>query len=220
MAIDADAATNELISTGADDAAQPPGGDEVSTDTDTDTDTEAGAASATESAEPRRRRAWIPTSPPRQALLVGLIAVVAVSGVAGWLGNRAWQSHQAQQLTNLYLAVGQQGAIDLTTLDYKKAEADVQRIIDASINPFREEFQQRAQPFIEVIKEAQSKSTGTITAAGVESEQGDQAQVLVAITVKTSDATGAEQPPKSWRMRIGVHRTSDGAKVSHVEFVP
>ena len=50
-----------------------------------------------------------------------------------------------------------------------------------------------------VVKKAQSHSEGTITEAALESESGDQAQVLVAVTVKTSTA-GA---PKKGRVRGG-----------------
>jgi Mce-associated membrane protein len=51
---------------------------------------------------------------------------------------------------------------------------------------------------------------------------GSEGQVLVAVTVVTSNR-GAEnqQPPRSWRMRLTVKKTGeDEAKVSKVEFVP
>lgn len=59
-----------------------------------------------------------------------------------------------------------------------------------------------------------------MTAAGLESEDPQGAQVLVAITVKTSNAGAPEQQPRAWRMRIGVKKVGDEAKVSNVEFVP
>ncbi len=71
-----------------------------------------------------------------------------------------------------------------------------------------------------MVKQAQSKSTGEVTAAGVESETGDSAQVLVAVTVKTSNAGAPEQEPRAWRMRISVKKVDNDAKVSNVEFVP
>jgi Mce-associated membrane protein len=44
--------------------------------------------------------------------------------------------------------------------------------------------------------------------------------VLVAVTVKTSNAGAAEQEPRAWRMRLTVKKVGDEAKVSNVEFVP
>ena len=83
-----------------------------------------------------------------------------------------------------------------------------------------EDFQQRAQPFVEVVKQAQSKSVGTVAEAGLESAGANEAQVLVAVTVKTSNAGAPEQEPRAWRMRISVEKIGDDAKVSNVEFVP
>jgi Mce-associated membrane protein len=54
-------------------------------------------------------------------------------------------------------------------------------------------FSKRLQPYIDVVLRTQSKSVGTVTEAALESQSGDRAQVLVAVTVKTSNA-GAAQP--------------------------
>jgi|SRR5829696_1629729 len=156
----------------------------------------------------------------RLATIVGLVAVVALAALSGWLGYRTYQSHQAEEQRNLFLQVGRQGALNLTSIDWEKADADVQRILDGATDTFYDEFEQRAKPFVEVVKQAQSKSVGTISEAGLESESGDGAQVLVAVTVNTSNAGAPEQQPRAWRMRISVQKVGDEAKVSKVEFVP
>ena len=122
----------------------------------------------------------------------------------------------------MFLQVGRQGALNLTTIDHQQADADVQRILDSATGTFDDDFQRRAQPFIDVVRQAQSKSVGTISEAGLESESesGDEAQVLVAVTVKTSNAGAPEQEPRAWRMRISVQKVGDEAKVANVEFVP
>jgi Mce-associated membrane protein len=95
----------------------------------------------------------------------------------------------------------------------------VQRILDSATGQFHDDFAKRAQPIIEVVKQAKSTSVGTITDAGLESQTADSAQVLVAVAVTTSNA-GAPQPdPRAWRMRVWVQRVGDQAKVSNVEFV-
>jgi Mce-associated membrane protein len=145
--------------------------------------------------------------------------VLALAGLVGWLGWQTYQSHQQQLQRALFLQVGRQGALNLTTISYTEADADVQRILNSSTGTFYDDFKKRSQPFIEVVKQAQSKSVGTITEAGLESVQGDGAQVLVAVSVNTSTSAG-EQQPRSWRMRIGVQKVGADAKVSNVEFVP
>jgi Mce-associated membrane protein len=156
----------------------------------------------------------------RLATIVGLVLVVALAGLTGWLGFRTYQSHKADEERNLFLQVGRQGALNLTTIDWQQADANVKRILDSATGTFYDDFQKRAQPFVEVVKQAQSKSVGTIAEAGLESETDNGAQVLVAVTVKTSNAGAPEQAPRAWRMRISVQKVGDEAKVSNVEFVP
>lgn len=162
------------------------------------------------------------TSPSgvRLAVVFGLVSVLALSGAGSWLGWRAYQDHQAQAQRSLFLQTGRQAALNLTTIDYSQAEADVQRILDSATGAFYDDFQRRSPAFVNVVQQARSKSEGTITAAGLESEHGDQARVLVAVTVKSSNAAAADQPLRAWRMRIDVQRVGAGAKVSNVEFVP
>jgi Mce-associated membrane protein len=179
-------------------------------DDDSRPETAAGEASA---AAPR------PRSGIRLGLTVGLVMVCALAGLVGWLGWRTYHSHQDQVQRALFLQVGRQGALNLTTISYTEADADVQRILDSSTGSFYDDFKRRSQPFVEVVKQAQSKSVGTITEAGLESVQGEGAQVLVAVSVKTTTA-GGEQEPRAWRMRIGVQKVGADAKVSNVEFVP
>jgi len=155
----------------------------------------------------------------RLATILGLAAVVALAGLCGWLGFRTYQSRQAADERNLFLQVGRQAALNLTTIDFEHADEDVQRVLDSSTGTFYDDFQARAQPFKEVVKQAKSKSVGTIAEAGIESETEDGADVLVAVTVKTSNAGAAEQEPRAWRMRITVQKVGDEAKVANVRFV-
>jgi Mce-associated membrane protein len=155
----------------------------------------------------------------RRAVLLGSAVVVSLSILVGWLGFRAYQAHQEQALQSQLLQAARQGALNLTTIDWQHAEGDMQRILDGATGQFRDEFASRSQPFIEVVKQAKSTSVGTITEAGLESEEGGHARVLVAVAVKTSTGGVPEQDPRAWRMRITVEKDGDQAKVSNVEFV-
>ena len=217
----------------ADDAATPSG--EVSESAEDApaeevTDTELGAAEPTDDVEDHDESgdlqdAATPAgrgrSHVRLATMIGLVVVVVLGGLVGWLGFRAYESHEQEARHQLYLQVGRQGALNLTTINFENAEGDVQRILDSATGTFYEDFEQRAAPFIEVVKQAQSKSVGTVTEAGVESASETEASVLVAVTVKTSNAGAQEQQPRLWRMRVTVQDVGDDqVKVSNVEFVP
>jgi Mce-associated membrane protein len=155
----------------------------------------------------------------RAAVPVAALLCIACAALAGWLGFRAWQAHQLSAAHARWVQVARQGALNLTTIDYTHVDADMQRILDSSTGRFRDDFQNRSQPFVDVVKQAQSKSEGTITEAALESSTTNSAQVLVSLAVKTW-AAGTQQDTKSWRMRIQVEDAGDGAKVSNVEFVP
>jgi Mce-associated membrane protein len=167
----------------------------------------------------RRRRGDRKLSPVASALVTGAVAVVALAGLGGWLGYRAYQSHEGQAKRDLFVQTARQGAVNLTTINYTQVDSDVQRILDSATGAFRDDFEQRSKPFIEVVKAAQSKSEGTVTDAGLETQQGDSAQVLVAVAVKSQTA-GGEEAPREWRMRIEVRSVGSDAKVSNVVFVP
>ncbi|WP_169816292.1 hypothetical protein [Nocardia miyunensis] len=52
------------------------------------------------------------------------------------------------------------------------------------------------------MKQAHVSTTGTVSAAGIESISGDDAKVLVAATSRVTDATGANNEPRVWRLRV------------------
>ncbi|EID13133.1 hypothetical protein [Mycolicibacterium phlei] len=195
------------------------------TKTEAETDTEVVATEPAEDydveTKPEAEKAEKETSVVKLAAIAGLVLVLALGGLTGWLGYRAYESRQAEDLRNLFLQVGRQGALNLTTINHETAEADVQRVLDSSTGTFHDDFQKRADPFIQVVKQAQSKSEGNITEAGLEASDDNEGRVLVAVTVNTTNAGAPEQQPRSWRMRITVQKTGDNeAKVSNVEFVP
>jgi Mce-associated membrane protein len=156
----------------------------------------------------------------RLATIVGLVVVLALGGLVGWLSFRAYQSHQLDTQRKVFLQVGRQGALNLTTIDYQHVDDDVKRILDSATGKFYDDFQQRSQPFTEVVKQVKSKSVGSVTEAGLESESDDEAQVLVAVAVNTTVEGQPEQQPRAWRMRILVQKVGEDTKVSNVEFVP
>lgn len=161
-----------------------------------------------------------PARSRRRLLTLGaVVLVVALAAVTGWLGYRTYEVRQADQEREVYLEVGRQAAMSLTTIDWQRAEEDVQRVLDLATGTFYDDFQRRSQPFVEVVKEAQSKSVGTLGESGIESVSDDGAKVLVAVTVQSSNAGAPDQAPKAWRMRLTLKRVDDVAKVSNVEFV-
>lgn len=154
-----------------------------------------------------------------RAVVLGVVLVAAIGGLVGWLGYLALQGHRVAAQHAMFVQMAQQGALDLTSIDYAHVDGDVQRVLDSSTGKFHDDFQSRSQPFVAVVKQAQSKSEGTVNGVGLESLSGDSARVLVAVVVKTTSA-GNQSDTRAWRMRIDVQEVDGSAKMSNVEFVP
>ena len=161
-----------------------------------------------------------PIAVHRMALTAGLIAMVVMAALVGWLGFRAYEAHQARTQRDLFVQVARQGAVNLTTIDYEHSDADVQRILDSSTGSFRDSFSQRWRPFVDRVKRERSNLIGTVDEAGLESQSGDVGQVLVAVTVRSAEAGEEEREPQVWRMRITVQKVGDDGKLSNVVLVP
>jgi Mce-associated membrane protein len=159
-------------------------------------------------------------SPLRQALVVGAVIFAALAGVAGWFGYRAFQAREGLQQQAMFMQVASQGAVNLATIDFTDVDAEVQRMLSSSTGTFLNDFQARAPAFIDFVKKVKSQTQGSIRQAGLESLNGNEAKVLVAMSVKVG-AAGAPPDERRWRMRVTVQKGTDGAvKVSNVEFVP
>jgi len=176
-------------------------------------------AEAAETADAPEPTGATPMSHVRLALIVGLVLVLALSGLTGWLAFRAHQSSELADQREVFLQVGKQGAINLTTIDYTRVDEDVKRILDSATGAFYDEFERRSQPFAEVVKQVKSKSVGSVTEAGIKDQTADGAKVLLAVTVDTAVEGQPPQTPRAWRMLISVQQVGADAKVSNVEFV-
>ncbi|RUP05855.1 MAG: Mce protein [Mycobacterium sp.] len=196
------------------------GGEDIQTGDESGADEESPPDEESRADEARRRfRLRSHLAQPTRALIASAVVVAALAGLTGWLGYRAYQEREAQAQRDLFVQTARQGAVNLTSISYTEIDSDVQRILDMATGAFRDDFEHRSKPFVELVKAAQSISEGTVTDAGLESQHGDSAQVLVAVAVKSRTA-GGEEAPREWRMKIEVKAVGDEAKMSNVVFVP
>jgi Mce-associated membrane protein len=125
-----------------------------------------------------------------------------------------------QQRSAEYAAAARQSAVTLMSLDFNKAKEDVQRIIDNSTGQFRDDFKNQADDFIKVAQDSKVITEVTVNATGVESMTNDTAVVLVSASSRVTNAAGAKQEPRSWRLSVNLQRDGGQIKMAKVEFVP
>jgi Mce-associated membrane protein len=175
-------------------------------------------------AEGPAEAAAAPVKAPRDkrvlaAMAAGLVVVLALGGLVGWFGYREYQMRRDEALRQSYLDAARQGALNLTSIDYRHVDADVKRLLDSSTGRFYDDFQRRAASFSDVVKQMQSAAVGKVTEAGVEKATASEGSALVAVTVHTDVSNGPPQPDRAWRIRLKMQKSGSNVKVSEVEFV-
>ncbi|BBZ13002.1 hypothetical protein [Mycobacterium branderi] len=167
------------------------------------------------------------TAPPRRwariaARTLAAAAIVAICALLGASGYMLWHHHtvdQQRQRDAAFMAAARQGVVNMMSLDFHKAKEDVQRVIDSSTGEFRDDFQKRAADFTSVVEQSKVVTEGSAKTTGIESTGKDSAVVLVLANERVTNAAGAKEEPRSFRLRVTVSRDGDQIKMSKVEFV-
>lgn len=183
---------------------------------DTDDAEDADLPQAHAEAAPRRR--WLRWRTIAAGLvIVAICALLAVTGLMLWQHQRveALRAHHAEMVD-----AAKSGVMALLSIDYNHAQADVQKVIDQSAGTFKNDFTKGAQDFVTTAEQAKAVTVGTISAAALQSDNGDSGVVLLAASSQVTNANGAKQDPRAWRMSVTVTRDGDKWKMSNVEFVP
>jgi Mce-associated membrane protein len=155
------------------------------------------------------------------AMTLAVLCTIALLAASGWLIIQHRKDTDRQNMNAEYLAAGRQSVVTLMSLDFNKAQDDVNRIIENSTGQFKTDFQNQAEDFVNVAKESKVLTDVNVTAAAVESMTPTSAVVLVAATSRVTNAAGAKQEPRAWRLAVNLERVDGGqVKMSKVEFVP
>jgi Mce-associated membrane protein len=187
-------------------------------------DTEAAADSADETEpKPAKERRGLRIPLPSWTAVAASITVLVIAALLAGCGYMYWYHRQAQaeqQRSAEFAAAARQGVVTLMSLDYNKAKEDVQRIIDNSTGQFKADFQNTADDFVKVATESKAVTETKVTATAVESMTDNTATVLVAATSRVTNAAGAKEEPRAWRLSVNLARDGDQIKLAKVEFVP
>ena len=219
-AAEAEAAKAKAAETAETVAAPGAGADESAAAVEVD----AAADSAVELTDaPARERRGVRIPLPPWKSVAGALTVLVIAGLLAACGYMYWSHRQVQaeqQRRAEFEAAARQGVVTLMSLDYNKAKEDVQRIIDNSTGQFKTDFQNTAEDFVKVAVESKAVTETDVTATAVESMADDTATVLVAASSRVTNAAGAKQEPRAWRLSVNLARDGGQLKLAKVEFVP
>ena len=203
-----------------DDVAEEPVSDTISDIRAELAEAEAEAAEADAIAEAARARAKAPRR--RQTAVLALAALLTGAGLA-LTGLMLWQHSKdaAQRAEDQRFVDGARaGVAALLSIDYNRARADVQRVLDLSTGPFHDDFARSADDFVKTSLDSKAVTIGKVNAAALDSVDGDRGVVMVVATSQVTNANGADNDPRPFRMSVTVDCKQDPCKMSDVEFVP
>jgi Mce-associated membrane protein len=164
-----------------------------------------------------RRRPKVATFAASLAVIVIVASLAASAGIVIQHRNSSQQRHRAAE----FAAAAREGVVTLTSLDFNDAKAGVQRIIGNSTGSFRDDFAKMAGDFAKVVEQSKVVEQGAVQAVAVDldSMTNDSAVVLVASTSEVTNAAGAKQDPRTFKLIVTLTRDGDQLKMSKVEFV-
>jgi Mce-associated membrane protein len=192
------------------------GSDDAAGESDVDT------SSADDVAEKPARR-WLRR--PKWSTLAAALAIIAILAAlsgSGYIVKKDRDAVQQRQRAAEFAAAARQAVVALTSLDFNNAKQGVQRILDDATGSFKDDFTKTADDFVKVVEQAKVVEQGTVQALAVDLDKmtNDSAEVLVVSTSEVTNAAGAKQDPRSYRLIVTITRDGDQLKMSKVEFVP
>ena len=180
--------------------------------------------SSADAAPEEQVRRWRLRRPRWSTVAAALAIVVIVASLAGsvYIVLQHREATQRQRRAAEFAAAARQGVVTLTSMDFNNAKQNVQRILEDSTGSFKDDFLKMADDFTKVVEQLKVVSQGTVQAAAVDLDtmSNDSAVVLVSSTSEVTNAAGAKQDSRRYRLVVTVTRDGGQLKISKVEFVP
>lgn len=171
----------------------------------------------------RGRRRW-PGRPRLSSVAAVLAVVISLVALGAGVEMAVLHKHAVRERQQVaeFAAAARQGVVTLTSLDFEHAKEGVQHIVEVSTGTFKDDFLKMADDFTNVVEQSKVVSQGTVqaTAVDLDSMTDNSAVVLVASTSEVTNAAGAKQDPRKYRLIVTVTRDGGQLKMSKVEFVP
>ncbi|WP_159918748.1 hypothetical protein [Rhodococcus sp. WAY2] len=154
------------------------------------------------------------------AATVGFAIVAAVFAGLAVTSLRDHRAIERQRIEDVeILDAARSGVLAMISIRDTSAPDDVKKVLDQSTGAFQKDFEARSASFVSVVQEAKVVTTGDVLAQGIESREDGTATVLVYATSSVTNAAGAENETRTWRLRVTLTDDSSRYKMSNVEFV-
>lgn len=177
---------------------------------DTETDTE------TDTAQPSRGTVLLVVP---ALMLAVLVAAAVILGIRDHRHRETGGFGSATASEQAALAAARGEAVALTTIGYKTASSDLDRVLAGATGALRTQFEKEKDQLPATLAKTKSDSQGTVLSAAISSLAEDKAQAVVAVDAKVSGTdTSPSGVVKHYRMVISLHDVDGHWLASDVAF--
>ena len=150
------------------------------------------------------------------ALVVLLVALV---GLSAWLFVQAQQASSDAEAYDDASAAARAEVLAFTTLDYRKLDASLDRVVAGATGSFKSDFSKQRKTITQLTKQNKSVSKSRVPSAGVVSIDQDSARVIVVADSTVTNATTKTPQPRHYRMQVDLVLRDGDWLTSNLEFV-
>jgi Mce-associated membrane protein len=147
---------------------------------------------------------------------------VLISASLAASGYIVWQHltlvHECQRSAE-FAAAARQGVVTLMSIDPDHAMENIQRIIDETTSPLKNQLEASATYMVKNAQDAKVTTKATVKDVAVESMTDNSAVVLVVAHSDTTNPDKSKRPPVFWRLSVDINRDDGQLKISKVDFV-
>jgi Mce-associated membrane protein len=152
-------------------------------------------------------------------VLLALLVVAAVLLGIRDHRHRETPTDQVVPTEATALAAGRAEAVALTTIGYKTATADLDRVLAGATGPLHTQFEKERAQLPATLARTKSVSRGTVLTSALSSISTGKAQVLVAVDARVSGTdTGPSGVLKHYRMVVTLERVAGRWLANDVAF--
>jgi hypothetical protein len=169
---------------------------------------------------------------------LGLVCVAAIVLITLiWSAHRQEEDELAYKARVLQVATGWAGV--LINMNKDNVESSVQKLHDGTAGELNTELDKAIQPYTNLVKTMQAKTTGQINSVSIESVYHDldrqpgsppphdpmpsglasRTDTVLVVATSVSENTGGKQQTVHWNLRIGVSNVDGELLVSHLDFL-
>jgi Mce-associated membrane protein len=126
---------------------------------------------------------------------------------------------EREQRRTEVLQAARQAAVNFTTLDYRRLDRDLGRVLAGATGEFRSQFEAGTKDLSELVTANQAVSKGEVLEAGVVSDDADSARVLVVADSTVTNAAESEPQKRHYRLQLDLVRDGERWLVSDLKFI-